>query len=83
MLDWADLLESRVSYPRRQQFRRLSHAGGSLAGSAIVALLAFVASSAGALLLAGLPGVVAVALAVSARHWLILAERSRVGALGR
>lgn len=72
--------ELRFSYPRRQQYRRLSHAGVVMAGSAIAAVLALVAAGIGAVLLAGVLIVVAVLFAVSARHWLILAERSRVGA---
>lgn len=72
--------ELRFSYPRRQQYRRLSHAGAALAGSILSALLAFVAWRVGAALLAGVLFVAAVALAVSARHWFVLAERSRIGA---
>jgi Holliday junction resolvase len=72
--------EVRRSYPRRQQYRRLSHGGVATAGSAIAAMLAFVAASVGAVLLATVFVVAAVALAVSARHWLVLAGRSRVGA---
>ena len=74
------LQQVRLSYPRRQQYRRLSHACAALAGSTIAALLAFVATSVGLVLLAGVLVVVAVALGVSARQWLTLAERSRVGA---
>jgi hypothetical protein len=51
-----------------------------MAGSAIAAVLAFVAAGIGALSLAGVLIVVAVLFALSARHWLILAARSRVGA---
>src|SRR5437764_15111318 len=80
MLDWADLQEPRVSYPRRQQYRRLSHSGAALAGSTIVAFLAFMAAGVGAVSLAGLLVVAAVAIGLSERHWLILAEVRRVGA---
>lgn len=37
--------ELRLNYPRRQQYRRLSHGGAAMAGSAIAAMLAFVAAS--------------------------------------
>ena len=69
-----------MNYPRRQQFRRLSHAAEAATASAAAALL-------------GAPdcwrrrpnrrcGATAVGsgLALYARHWLSLARRSRVGA---
>jgi hypothetical protein len=80
MISPALLRAARLNYPRRQQYCRLSHAGVATAGSAIAALLAFVAAGSGAVLLAVVFVVAAMALAFSARHWLGLAERSRVGA---
>ena len=74
------LRDVRLSYPRRQQYRRLSHAGAALARSTIAALLALLAAGVGAASLAGVLFVAAVAFAFSARHRLTLAERSRVGA---
>jgi hypothetical protein len=69
-----------VNYARRQQYRRLSHAGKEGLGSVIAALFGFVIASAGAAALAGLLLLAAVGLGLYARHWLSLAGRSRVGA---
>jgi hypothetical protein len=69
-----------VNYARRQQYRRLSHAGKAALGSAVAALLGLVTASAGAPGLAGLLFLTAVGLGFYARHWLSLAGRSRVGA---
>jgi hypothetical protein len=69
-----------VNYARRQQYRRLSHAGKAALGSAVTALLGLVIASAGAAPLAGLLFLTAVGLGIWARHWLALAGRSRVGA---
>ena len=69
-----------VNYARRQQYRRLSHAGEAAPGSVIAALLGLVVASAGAAPLAGLLLLTAVGLGLYARHWLSLAGRSRVGA---
>jgi Nuclease-related domain len=69
-----------VNYARRQQYRRLSHAGKAAVGSAVAALLGLVVASAGAAPLAGLLLLTAVGLGLYARHWLSLARRSRVGA---
>jgi alkylated DNA nucleotide flippase Atl1 len=74
------LLMSRLSYPRRQQLRRLGRAAaitvGGLAATfgAVAAALAGLAAIAVGLLL------LAVAIAVRARHWWRLAARSGVGA---
>ena len=65
---------------RRQQYRRLSHAGKAGLGSVIAALFGLVIASAGAAALAGLLLLTAVGLGLYARHWLSLAGRSRVGA---
>jgi hypothetical protein len=70
----------RVNYARRQQYRRLSHAGKAALASAVAALLGLVGASAGAPALAGLLLLTAVGLGLYARHWLSLARRSRVGA---
>jgi hypothetical protein len=69
-----------VNYARRQQYRRLSHAGKAGLGSVIAALFGLVIASAGAAALAGLLLLAAVGLGLHARHWLSLAGRSRVGA---
>jgi hypothetical protein len=69
-----------VNYARRQQYRRLSHAGKAGLGSVIAALFGLVVASAGAPALAGLLLLTAVGLGLYARHWLSLAGRSRVGA---
>jgi hypothetical protein len=68
------------NYARRQQYRRLVHAGEAALGSIIAALLGLVIASAGATALAGLLLLAAVGLGLRARHWLSLAGRSRVGA---
>ena len=69
-----------MNYARRQQYRRLSHAGKAGLGSVIAALFGLVIASAGAAALAGLLLLAAVGLGLYARHWLSLAGRSRVGA---
>jgi hypothetical protein len=69
-----------VNYARRQQYRRLSHAGKAALASAVAALLGLVGASAGAPALAGLLLLTAVGLGLYSRHWLSLAGRSRVGA---
>ena len=69
-----------MNYARRQQYRRLARAGRAALGSAVAALLGLVVANAGAVSLAGLLLVTAVGLGLSARRWLSLARRSRVGA---
>jgi Nuclease-related domain len=69
-----------VNYARRQQYRRLSHAGKAGLGSVSVAVFGLVTASAGAAALAGLLLLAALGLGLYARHWLSLAGRSRVGA---
>ena len=69
-----------MNYARRQQYRRLSHAGKAALGSVIAALFGLSIASAGAAALAGLLVLTAVGLGLYARHWLSLAGRSRVGA---
>jgi hypothetical protein len=69
-----------VNYARRQQYRRLSHAGKAALGSAVTALLGLAAARAAAAPLAALLLLAAVGLGLWARHWLSLARRSRVGA---
>ncbi len=69
-----------MNYARRQQYRRLSHAGKASLGSVIVGLFGLVIASAGATALGGLLLLTAVGLGLYARHWLSLASRSRVGA---
>jgi hypothetical protein len=70
----------RVNYARRQQYRRLSHAGKAALGSVVAGLLGLAVASAGAAALGGLLLLMAVGLGLYARHWLSLAGRSRVGA---
>jgi hypothetical protein len=69
-----------VNYARRQQYRRLSHAGKAAVGSVVAGLLGLVVASAGAAVVGGLLLLTAVGLGFYARHWLSLAGRSRVGA---
>jgi Nuclease-related domain len=69
-----------VNYARRQQYRRLSHAGKAALGGAVAGLLGLVVASAGGAALGGLLLLTAVGLGLYARHWLSLARRSRVGA---
>jgi hypothetical protein len=69
-----------VNYPRRQQYRRLLHAASVATASAVAVLLAFVLASVGAISLAAVVAGVAVGLGLYARHWLGLADRSRIGA---
>ena len=68
------------NYARRQQYRRLVHAGEATLAGVIAALLGLSILSAGAATLAGLLLLAAVGLGLDARHWLSLAGRSRVGA---
>src|SRR5207237_5227637 len=67
-------------YARRQQYRRLSRAGTASAASVAAALLALALASVGAISLAGLLLLTAVALGLYTRYWLGLARRSGVGA---
>jgi hypothetical protein len=69
-----------VNYARRQQYRRLSHAGKAAVGSVAAGLLGLAVAIAGAAAVGGLLVLMAVGLAFYARHWLSLAGRSRVGA---
>jgi Nuclease-related domain len=69
-----------LNYARRQQYRRLSRAGTAAIASAAVVLLALAVASAGAGSAAGVLLVLALGFGLSARHWLSLAGRSRVGA---
>ncbi len=69
-----------LNYARRQQYRRLSRVGRAAVGSVAAVLLSLVVASAGALEPAGLLLLAALGLGFYARHWLVLAGRSRVGA---
>jgi hypothetical protein len=69
-----------VNYARRQQYRRLSRAGSTAAGAAAVATLGLWLASMGATPIASLLLPLAIGLGLHARHWLVLAGRSRVGA---
>jgi hypothetical protein len=65
---------------RRQQYRRLLHAGGAGAGGAAALVLALAFARAGAISLAAVLLLAAVGFGFTTRHWLRLAGRSRVGA---
>ena len=69
-----------MNHPRRQQYRRLSRATIAALASAATVLLALTVAAAGAPRPAGGLLVLALVLGLSARHWLSLAGRSRVGA---
>jgi hypothetical protein len=69
-----------ISYPRRQQYRRLQRAATVAAAALGFAVLALLAGAAGAPALAGVLMIVAVGLAAYARSWGGLAGRSREGA---
>jgi hypothetical protein len=69
-----------VNYARRQQYRRLSHAGRAALGSAGPALLGLVIARAGGTAVGELLLLTPMGLCISARHWLLLAGRSEVGA---
>jgi Nuclease-related domain len=70
----------RLSYPRRQQYRRLRRATASSAAGVATGALAVIAATAGALSVAGILAVAMVGLMLDARRWVRLAGRSRVGA---
>lgn len=69
-----------MNYARRQQYRRLCRAVSIAAGAAGVAMLGVWLASVGARSIAGLVLLLAIGLGLRARHWLLLAGRSRVGA---
>ena len=69
-----------TNYPRRQQCRRLSHAGRLALTSGAATVVAMYLVSMRAALLGVLLLAIAVTLGLRARHWLSLAGRSRVGA---
>ena len=69
-----------MNYARRQQYRRLLHAGKAALGGIVAALFGLAVVIAGAAALGGLLLLMAVGLGLYARHWLSLAGRSRVGA---
>jgi hypothetical protein len=68
-----------MNYARRQQYRRFTRAAEAAAGCATAGALGVAAASGGATSL-GVGLLSATALGVSARRWLSLARRSRVGA---
>ena len=69
-----------LNYARRQQYRRLSRAAMAAMASGASVLLALAVAGAGAVPAAGAVLVLALGFGLYARHWLSLAERSRVGA---
>ena len=69
-----------MNYASRHEYRRrVRAAAGSVAGAAAV-LLGLAVGSTGVVWLAAVFVAVALFLALYARHWLALADRSRVGA---
>lgn len=69
-----------MSYPRRQQLRRLFRSLRAGAAGLAAALLAAALACAGSMALAAVLMIVAVGLGLRGRHWLRLAARSRIGA---
>ena len=69
-----------ISFPRRQQYRRLSRAATAATACGATVLLAVTVANAGAVSAAGLLLTLALGLGLYARHWLVLAQRSRIGA---
>ena len=69
-----------LTYARRQQYQRLSRAAMAALASGATVLLALEVASVGAVSAAGALLVLALGLGLYARHWLSLADRSRVGA---
>jgi len=70
-----------ANHARRQQYRRLSRAGRLGLTSIVAAIFGLFAVRIGAALPGALFLTIAVVLGLRARHWLSLAQRSRVGAL--
>ena len=68
-----------MNYARRQQYRRLSHAGRAAVGSVVVGLLGLAVAIAGAAALGDLLILTAVGLGFYARQWLSLARSSESG----
>ena len=69
-----------MNYARRQQYRRLSRAAATAMASAAAMVLALAVASVGAISAAAVLLVLALGFGLYARHWMLLAERSRVGA---
>jgi hypothetical protein len=69
-----------LSYARRQQYRRQSHAGRAALEGALAATLGTAAIAAGAGSFGALLLLVAIGLGLNSRRWLSLARRSRIGA---
>lgn len=69
-----------VSYPRRQQLRRLTHAASRGAGAVVALVAALLVAATGELALALVLALLSLALGLASRRALRLAARSRVGA---
>jgi hypothetical protein len=69
-----------MSFPRRQQYRRLRRAAASGTAGLVAGAFAVIAAGAGALPVAGVLLLVTSGLMIDARRWLRLASRSRIGA---
>jgi hypothetical protein len=76
----ADRRVRQLHYARRQQYRRLSRDGTAAIACATTMMLALAAARAGAVSVTGVLLVPALGFGLYARHWLSLAQRSRVGA---
>lgn len=74
------MIDKTVSYPRRQQLRRLARAGALGAGALLAAALALLALNVGAGVPAAVLLLAAVGLTIASRHWFSLAARAGVGA---
>jgi hypothetical protein len=70
----------RLSFPRRQQYRRLHRAVASGAAGLVAGVLAVRAEDARALAVAGVLSLIMRGLLIDARRWVRLAGPSRVGA---
>ena len=79
-LQQAEMRQGTVELARRQQYRRLSRAAMAAMASGASVLLALAVAGAGAASAAGVLFALAIGFGFYARHWLSLAERSRVGA---
>ena len=69
-----------MSFPRRQQYRRLRHAATSGAAGLAAGVLVVITAGAGAVAVTGVLLLVMLGLLIDARRWVRLAGRSRVGA---
>jgi hypothetical protein len=71
---------ARLTFPRRQQYRRLRRSAASGAAGLAAGAFAVIAADAGAFAVGGLLSLIMLGLVIDARRWPRLAGRSRVGA---